>query len=195
MTDRFYGDFDHVPPTIVPEGAVRIVVQPIDLMTYWRRCGLLADFGAAFSSYAAAGRSPDEELVSTVFNELIENAAKFSRRRDAAVVIDVKHYHRVIKIEVQNRCDAARLDGFERFLGEIGARGEVESLYFDKLGKKRDGDAESGIGLLMLLKDYPVKLGVKIVRHAAGDQGGDVTVQAFCFLPPSGTPHTPEVTP
>ncbi|HEX9244216.1 MAG TPA: hypothetical protein VF875_17360, partial [Anaeromyxobacter sp.] len=67
------GSFPEPPgtPALV---TIRVEVVPIDLVTEWRRCGIISDFAAAYLEWAFARRSTARSVVSTVVNELVENA-------------------------------------------------------------------------------------------------------------------------
>ena len=51
---------------------------PIDLVREWSRCGQTADYMARYLAYDFADRETAASVLSTVINELVENAAKFS---------------------------------------------------------------------------------------------------------------------
>jgi len=158
---EYIGDFNFVGEEIDAEGVLRVTLQPIDLMTYWKRCGLIADFGAQFYAYAY-GKNNDiiQNTISTVLNELVENAAKFSKQRDSYVEIVMKHYINLVSIEVVNEATPRISESFRGYVRQL-VESDHEDLYFKKLEEKAEDDTSSGLGLLMILKDYPCRFGAK----------------------------------
>jgi hypothetical protein len=182
IAERLYGQFDYVPEELVPEAHLEISVNSIDLKTRWQRCGLLSDLVAGYVSaaYPDEGfgyQSPVFNSISTVFQELIENAAKFSRHREAVIRIRIKHYDRILKLEVQNDATPAFGQKFESHLKTLFTATDLDTLQVNILESQVDARGQSGIGLLMLLKDYPVKLGVMFMR--SGAERDIVTVRAY----------------
>jgi hypothetical protein len=171
IPERIYGEFDYVPEELIPEAHLELSVNSIDLKTRWQRCGLLSDLVAGYISAAY----PDENLgvhspvfnsISTVFQELIENAAKFSRHREAVIRIRIKHYDRILKLEIQNDATPSVGQKFESHLKVLFTTPDLDALQVNILENQVDAKGQSGIGLLMLLKDYPLKLGVMFMRSA-----------------------------
>jgi hypothetical protein len=180
--ERLYGEFDYVPEELIPEAHLEMSVNSIDLKTRWQRCGLLSDLVAGYISaaYPDEGfgyQSPVFNAVSTVFQELIENAAKFSRHREAIIRIRIKHYDRILKLEVQNDATTAYGQKFEAHLKTLFTSPDLDALQVNILENRGQTEIQSGLGLLMLLKDYPVKLGVMFVR--GGGERDIITVRAY----------------
>ena len=180
MNSKLFGEFDFIPDTLPSQGEVMILLQPIDLVTFWKRCGLLANFGAAFYSYVNKAISQNENLISTVFNELIENAAKFSKKREAQIVMKIKLFNTTLKLTVQNTINRSTYLNFSTLIQELLESTDLESLYFQKLESKTENDTSSGLGLLMLLKDYPIKMGVKFDEIDSDTY--TVTTNVYCFM-------------
>lgn len=187
MTHKVHGDFDLVPDALVPEAQLALTLSPSELMAHWQRCGLLSDFVAGYISaaYAAEHRDAGAPLftaISTVFQELIENAAKFSRKREAPITVRVKHFSRILMLEVENGTTAAFVQRFDEYLTALQDSGDLNAVYLQILESKTDAAAaqRSGIGLLVLRKDHGVRVGV---RFAEDEQGRPtITVRAFQTL-------------
>lgn len=190
MDDRTYGDFDLVPEDLVPEARFSMTLAPSELTAHWQRCGRVSDFVAGYiaSAYAATGAGPGGSLedgplftsISTVFQELIENAAKFSRKRDAAIQIRVKHFSRILMYEVENATTPAFAQRFEEYLRQIAAEDDLGALYLRTVEAQLEAGADaqrSGIGLLVIRKDHGVRVGVRFSEDDAGRP--TVTVRAF----------------
>jgi hypothetical protein len=60
----------------------------------------------------------------------------------------------------------------------------LDDLFYDEMLKKESGDKQSEIGLLLIFKDYQVKLGAKLVEK--DEDLFDITVQAYYFIDNNG---------
>lgn len=185
---RIYGDFDFVPGELVPEAQLALTLSPSELMAHWQRCGLISDFIAGYVSTVYAGDHRDamtsiDTAISTVFQELIENAAKFSRKREAQVTVRVKHFSRVLMLEVENGTTPAFAQRFEEYLKAMQEHRDLDAVYLQILEAKTENTAaaqKSGIGLLMVRKDHGVRVGVRFNEDELGRPS--VTVRAFQTL-------------
>jgi hypothetical protein len=185
MSERVYGQYDLIPDELVPEAYLEVTVQPIDLTTHWKRTSLLADMMAGYVASAFRGghrfrESPVYNAVSTVMQELVENAAKFSRQRDAQARLRLRHFDRVLQIQVQNDVTPATAAVFETHVKGLLAAKDLDGVYVKTMEGRRLGDQQSGIGLLLMIKDYPVKLAVRLAPKSP--ECTVVTVRAHYFL-------------
>lgn len=188
MTSKTYGDFEFVPDELVPEAQLALTLSPSELTAHWLRCGQVSDFVAGYiaSAYAAEHRTTSAPLftsISTVFQELIENAAKFSRKREATIAVRVKHFSRILMFEVENATTPAFAQRFEEYLDQMAAVADLGEVYMQIVEAQTEAPAEvqrSGIGLLVLRKDHEVRLGVRFASDEAGRP--TITVRAFQTL-------------
>lgn len=185
MAERLYGDYDFISGERIPDAHLELNVNSFDLRTCWQRCGLLSNFVAGYisSAYFDEGKGYNSEIfssISTIFQELIENAAKFSLHREASIRVRINHYERVTQIEVQNDSLTANSQRFEAHLKVLFTAPDLDDLQVHILESRSRDNLESGIGLLMLLKDYPIKLGVLFAP--AGNELDQVTVRAYYQL-------------
>jgi hypothetical protein len=185
MAERLYGDFEYIPDERIPDAHLELRVNSFDLRTVWQRCGLLSNLVAGYisSAYFDEGMGYNSEIfssISTIFQELIENAAKFSMRRDAVIRVRVKHYERVTRLEVQNDSSMSHSHKFEAHLKVLFTAPDLDDLQVSILESRSRDQLESGIGLLMLLKDYPVRLGVQFASN--GQDQEVVTVRVYYRL-------------
>jgi hypothetical protein len=155
---RIIGEFDVIPDNLPADGQMSMIFQPIDMMTYWRRCGLSANFVAGFYSYCFPSSESKVYSISTIINELLENASKFSKAREGRIEIELKHYGNLLKVDISNITSKSLKDNFEGFVEKLNPD-TVEELYFSTLETKSSDDPKSGLGILMMLKDFPVRLG------------------------------------
>jgi hypothetical protein len=134
---------------------IRIEVVPIDLVTEWRRCGLVADFAAGYLVWAFERRAAARSVVSTVVNELVENAAKFSVDHRASTHVSLRHYGDVVHAEIRNEASdehVARL----REIVEALARDGAESVF------RRQLEERKGLGIALLARDYGATVGATV---------------------------------
>jgi len=183
MEDIVIGNYELIPDDISAEGEIRINLKPIDLITYWKRCGIMANFAALFYANTRVDSSLFENSISTVFNELIENATKYSKKQNSIVAIHMKMYDSVLKITIENSTTEKNLLKFKDRFSELMECEDLDQLYFDTLLAEADNNEEkhSGIGLLLLLKDYPLKLGAHL-RMDPDNNNFIITIQAFYYL-------------
>lgn len=175
------GEYNLIPESLPAEGDVSIKVRPIDLIAYWRRCGVMADFAASFYAYSQERPKEHENSISTIFNELIENATKYSVKRNGEVDIHMKLYNTVLKIQVENYTSESQFNGFQKELTKLIESEDLDELYFDTLAKKTEGDSGSGIGLILLVKDYNLKIGAQF--HHLEEKGlYKVIIQAYYYI-------------
>ncbi|TGL85474.1 ATP-binding protein [Leptospira congkakensis] len=168
---RKYGNFKSTNSiNREPESKIQIHLKPLDLMRYWRRIGILSDFIGYFYGFSFLPNVPSESMdmknseivnsISTVFNELLENAAKYSYDKKADIEISLIHRGKTFEIFVSNKTNESNVTAYEASLKEIFAAKNLESLYIEKLETNENDPHRSGIGLIMVLKDYPVEMEV-----------------------------------
>jgi hypothetical protein len=175
------GDFDIIPDSMPAEGDVTLTVRPIDLNAYWKRCGIMADFAAAFYAYAHEQPNFHKNVISTIFNELIENASKYSVKRDADVKIQMKLYDTVLKIEIVNSPPLSHFYKLQKHLTKLTESEDLDELYIDILANKLEETPDSGMGLLILTKDYDLKIGAQFRRN---EETGEcqVIIQTYYYI-------------
>ncbi len=175
------GHFNLIPDSIPAEGDVTITVRPIDLIAYWKRCGLMADFAAAFYSFTQDEPDIQENIISTIFNELIENASKYSIKTNGEVSIHMKLYDAVLKIQVENFTSKENYLKLYGHLKELSEADDLDELYIKTLSEKSDASSGSGIGLLLLAKDYKLKIGAQF-RFNEDSNLYKVTTQSYYYI-------------
>ena len=176
---KLYGDYNLISENLPSDSHMRLELQPIDLSTFWKRCGLTANFAASFYSYCSSNSRQAENVISTIVNEMVENAAKFSKARQANITIDMRHFASLIRIEVINYSTSSIRDQFEQYVSKL-VSSEPEELYFKHLESKQEGDTHSGLGLLMMMKDYDTRFGFRFTNIEADKH--EIAVRAHISL-------------
>ncbi|XDD42399.1 DUF6272 family protein [Leptospira sp. WS60.C2] len=170
---RKYGNLTHSSVSEKePESIIEIHLKPLDLMRYWRRIGILSDFIGYFYGFSFLPNVPTDSMdmknseivnsISTVFNELLENAAKYSYDKKADIEISLIHRGRSFEMLVRNKTNESNVAAYEKSLKEIFSANDLEKLYFQKIESNDPESSRSGIGLIMVLKDYPVEMEVTL---------------------------------
>lgn len=159
-----------------PDSRIEILLKPLDLMAHWRRIGILSDFIGYFYGFSFLPNLPTDSpemrnseivnSISTVFNELLENAAKYSFDKKADIDIHLIHRGRAFEMLVRNRTNDDHVKAYEESLNEIFSSNNLDELYVSKLELNENDPHHSGIGLIMVLKDYPVEM--EVVLETAG---------------------------
>ncbi|MCZ8240003.1 MAG: histidine kinase [Leptospiraceae bacterium] len=171
-----YSDFKMIPDILPPESHLFLRLQPIDMMSQWKRIGMVSDFTAEFFGQHQSLGNLTKNSVSTVVNELVENAAKFAKPRNGLIDLDLKFYSSLIKIEVRNIVSERMRGNFEMHIKRV-LTGDIEKMYFDHLESLVSKADTSGIGYLLMYKDYPIRFGFQFKRLESDKH--EVTVEAY----------------
>ena len=133
-----------------------VTILPLDMFDCWERGSQLSNFAA---DYFKHNFPTDEQhnLISTVLNELIENAVKFSRNNSMPVVIIMKRRKNELLIQADNCLPRHRKDAFIEICREIAAA-DLDRLYVDRMHENAYDTNSSGIGLILIKKDYSAGL-------------------------------------
>jgi hypothetical protein len=154
------GAFAEAPSELLT--AVELEVLPIDLVTEWRRCGMVADFLADYVVEAFERRDAARSILSTVANELIENAAKFSSDQRSPARIAIRHHGEVVHAEVCNRAGEKHVHSLREVLAELGG-GDATAVFHRRVERRL------GLGLALLAKDYGAHVGATIGPGGGGE--------------------------
>jgi len=158
-------------------------VFPMEYVTQWKRCGMVADFLANYQSTNFNNRSKAQTILSTVINELLENAVKFSSDNNKLINLSLKYFNDRIMIETINATNENNALALNNFVGTLNTN-SIEDLFFQKIEYHAKEKIEiSGLGLLTLAKDYNASLGIKIQpKTKTLNDGYDVHVRVYLFL-------------
>jgi hypothetical protein len=153
-------------PASEPLSAIELEVVPIDLVTEWRRCGMIADFMADYMVDGFERRDAARSVLSTVMNELVENAAKFSVDARAPARLAIRHHGEAVHLEIRNAAGEKHVRHLRALLPEL-AGGDATAVFRRRLEERL------GLGLALLAKDYRATVGATV---SAAGTGGNVTV-------------------
>lgn len=152
------------PPAIT---GVTLELRALDLVAHWKRCGITADWLAGFFAYdfEREGRAAAATVLATAINELIENAVKFCDDKQAPVAITVRHHGDFVRVETRHLVGATRATKLRAALDALG--GDLEELFARRIEHQAEPGA-SGIGLLILKRDYAARVGVRLDAASNG---------------------------
>ncbi|MCR9141778.1 MAG: DUF6272 family protein [bacterium] len=140
------------------ENFFSISLLPIDIFDHWDRCGDIADFIATYFQYNFQ-QPASQNIISTVVNELVENAVKYSRNKSSPVRIEIRKRQDHLLLRVSNLIPRNQRDHFVAICQALFER-DLEELYLEKLTRGQQDHTYSGIGLILLKKDYEALIGV-----------------------------------
>jgi len=159
---REYGAFDASVEARRPISELSMLCIPLDIVAHWRRCGMTADYLAEYLAYNFEDMAAAQNIISTVLNELAENAVKFSSNKRRPINIRVIHYGEYLQITTTNEASAERASSLASLMEKLESE-DVEHLFMrhieDSAALKR---STSGLGLISLKKDYHADVGVRI---------------------------------
>ncbi|MBA7484112.1 MAG: GHKL domain-containing protein [Spirochaeta sp.] len=139
------------------ETSFSLTFLPLDIFDNWERAGSLSDFIAGYFAPYFHSESA-HNLISTIFNELIENAVKFSRNNSHSIDIVVKKRNKDLIARITNSIPRHRKKIFIEICRELFQK-DLDELYLQKIEAGMDDSRRSGIGLIIIKKDYDIKIG------------------------------------
>ncbi|MDA1353782.1 MAG: hypothetical protein O3A01_04835 [bacterium] len=158
-----YGIYLGTPTRKKPLSRVDYTFIPIDYIAHWSRCGITADYLAEYQAFNFEKRDRVKNILSTIINELLENAVKFSADAYKEISISIYNYADTISIQTINstyRRQAEHFDGYvQKLLDE-----DPEELFIENIMKNAENEkSASQLGLITLVKDFNAKIGAKII--------------------------------
>lgn len=147
------------------QSMIRLSLYPTDLVQYWNRCGLTADFVASFMTYCYPDHKVVKNSFSVILNELLENAVKYSIKGSADIDIMIFSVGKdTVVFEVQNQVDVSHYESLRTYSHELSQIADLEKKYLDILKQDRVHPDSSGLGLITLKKDFKAQLGFSFYR-------------------------------
>ncbi len=125
---------------------------PLDMFDNWQRGSMLSDFAAQYFAH----NFPSETgtgLISTVVNELVENAVKFSANNSLPVDLTLRKARGRLLVRAANSLPRHRCEPFIEVCRQLFAR-DLGELYVERVGESAQQRDASGLGLLLVKKDY-----------------------------------------
>jgi hypothetical protein len=148
-------------PPEPPLRELRLVFVPLDFVAEWRRCSETADYFARFFAFDLQPREIAATVLSTVINELIENAVKFSTDKSVPAELVVRQYGEVLTVHTVNAVAAGLARTFTETVDRINA-GEPEAMFVERITHPPE-TGSAGIGLIILRKDYNAAITARVI--------------------------------
>jgi hypothetical protein len=142
-------------------GELSLSFVPLSLVTEWSRCGAIADFVGRYFASDFRDREHAGSVLSTVVNELVENAAKFSSDKTATASLSVHELADRVTIVTTNAVTPAQGVAFGDIVSRVVAD-DPEAMFADAIGHPPETGG-AGIGLIVLRKDYGATIGVRLL--------------------------------
>jgi hypothetical protein len=135
----------------------RLTLPAHDLQLDWRRFSLVANYLAEYSAYHFEQKDRAENLISSVFYELIERLGS-SSRREARLDIRFSAFAGWLLFELRSSFAAEELAHLRELLVEL-QDGDREEYYRDLLAADLEAEANRRkLGLAMVAHDYHARL-------------------------------------
>lgn len=138
------------------ENHFAVTFLPLDIFDDWDRGGKMANFIAEYFR-PEFGDEESLNLISTVSNELIENAVKFSRNNSTPVELTVRKRGGTLLIRSENAIPRHRRDTFLATCKEL-FESDLEELYLRRIEESLENPESSRIGLILMKKDYDTQI-------------------------------------
>jgi hypothetical protein len=151
---------------------IALVLLAKDFVSDWRRFNLVANYIAEYASYFFEHRDRAENVISSVFYELLEHMAAISRD-DAGLSVKLRAQDGRVVFEISTsspRPEALELN--RKLIGALGSA-DIDSLYREMLEAPSMEPGQPGqLGLTMLAHDYRTRF------SSTEDPSGAVTLLA-----------------
>lgn len=142
-------------------GSADVELVPLDMIAHWDRCGATADWAANLLAYNFDHRAAAANVLSTVINELLENAVKFSSDKRRPIRLRVAQRADRVLIETENTADVAQARVLEAHVAAMFA--DRGALFGRLVARAAAGEVGApGIGLLVVRRDFGATLGVEL---------------------------------
>lgn len=179
---RLYGAMDVERPARMRPGTehgqlsvLSVELVPLTVISEWTRCGDAADFVARFFAHDFGDRELAANVLSTVVNELLENAVKFSSDKTVPARLSVREYPDQLTIATSNVVTLAQGAAFGDTITRI-VRGDPERMFAEQVANPPETGG-AGIGLIILRKDYDARLGLRLTPMAERSDAALVEVE------------------
>ena len=164
---------------------LHVRLQQSELRSKWARCSKISDFISRFYAHPNPNFGAMDKfqgymnVISTVTNELVENAVKFSSVEEGEIEVYLYSQMDEFVLEISNCINTSQYESFSKYLETLFDGGAFEDKYYQRLEEVYDKPDQnsSSVGLLMLLSHFPVRLGYHFFS-----EDGVIIATAKCVL-------------
>jgi hypothetical protein len=170
---------DRITFTEIADKSLNFSICPGEIKNMWSEIDNLANLLLNFyqlNHHAGSGCI----MVSMVLNELIENAVKYSRSQDLAINIDTVKHDEKLFIRVTNQVSEDQWINLMEICRKLFTENLTE-LFVSKIIENTKNRGNTGIGLIMLKKDFITR--IRFVFRKGTDRGHAVSVITELDLP------------
>jgi hypothetical protein len=155
---------------------IAVTLPARDFIADWRRYNLVANYIAEYVSYFFEHRDRAENVVSSVFYELLEHMATLSRE-DSRLAVRLLTVEDQVVFEIStSSARAETLETHRKLMAELGSA-DIDSFYRRILESPTEESVHEGeLGLTMIAHDYHARL------STTEDTAGSVTLLASVGL-------------
>ncbi len=150
----------------------------MEVMSFWSRCGLIANFGASYMAVAHPSKKNIANSLSFILNELLENAVKYAYPRDSIIELVLLHHEDYILIDISNPINQDQVKSLSGMANNLIDLDWVNDTYIDLLTASGKSTEKSGIGLLTIINYYQADLSFRIGVPAGEGETPQFTIQA-----------------
>lgn len=134
-----------------------ISFKPEEVLSCWEEAGRIADTIAEYYR-ETLGREMDYASLTMVINELIENATKFSKNGNSIINVCTSKNRNHFHITITNEVNKMRWELFQKVSSELFSS-DLNNLFKNRLlGLREKRPSSSGLGLILLKKDFKANL-------------------------------------
>jgi len=158
-------------------GRIALTLPARDFALDWRRFNLVANYVAEYASYNYEHKDRAENVISSVFYELLEHMAAISRE-DAHLALRLAAEDGRLLFEISSSgVEPPSRERHQRLVGDLH-RADLDAWYREVLEAEPDPGAPAGrLGLALLAHDYHADIstesgdaGSVILRAAVGQE-------------------------
>ena len=157
------------------DNSFTLTFLPLDFFDHWNRASLMANFVADYYLHNFPDNG-DHNLISTVLNELIENAVKFSRNNSTDVEMTIRKRGSALLMRIVNCIPDRRVAPFLEICNDLFTH-DLDELYVQKLTENAEDTYASGIGLILIKKDYSSALSFDFIEDESCEARVSVTTE------------------
>ncbi|RAP31846.1 hypothetical protein DID76_02215 [Candidatus Marinamargulisbacteria bacterium SCGC AG-414-C22] len=138
---------------------------PMIYIDNWKKCGLVANFFGQYQSVSfKKHREKVNSILSTITNELLENAVKFACDKALEIHLRLKKQSDTISIETYNVSTKENAEKLIKFT-ETLAKDTPENIFLKTIEENSTKEEMSELGLITIFKDYSDQIGIKITKE------------------------------
>lgn len=175
-SEAVFGQFVDPAEAPPPLSHMHVQLLPLDMIVQWGRCGQTADYIASYLAYHFRDFSRAMNVLSTVLNELIENAVKFSADKMQPIHLAALFFGDTLLLQSTNPIREDQDEAFREFVERLFSE-DLDDLFVTQVEHSAENDTElSGLGLITLKNDYVSGMGMRF-HSDGGARARQVAVQ------------------